>query len=93
MMVKEVQRLRPCSNHLKLNLDGSSLGNSSPTGGGGVLQDYGGNLIFGFSKFIGSCSSNKAELQAVIEGLKLCHLLGHMFIDIECDSLVVVSWI
>ncbi|KAK1549213.1 hypothetical protein Q3G72_006683 [Acer saccharum] len=47
---------------LKLNLDGSSLGNPGPAGGGGIFHDSAGNFIFGFSKFFGSCSNNEAEL-------------------------------
>ncbi|TXG48152.1 hypothetical protein EZV62_027446 [Acer yangbiense] len=61
----------------ELNLDGSSLGNPGPAGGGGVLRDSVGNFIFGFSKFFGSCSNNEAELRAMVEGITICKHLGH----------------
>ena len=85
--------LKPAPGRLKLNLDGSSLGNPGPVGGGGVLRDSSGNFIFGFSKFFGSCSNNEAELRAVVEGISICKHLGYDGIDIECDSNIVVSWI
>ena len=91
--IQVLRWLKPGLGRLKLNLDGSSLGNPGPAGGGGVLRDSSGNFIFGFSKFFGSCSNNEAELRAVVEGITICKQLGHVGIDIECDSDVVVSWI
>ncbi|XP_041001562.1 14.7 kDa ribonuclease H-like protein [Juglans microcarpa x Juglans regia] len=93
VQVKVVQWVKPRMGRLKLNLDGSYFGNPSPASRGGLLRDYGGNLVFGFSKFFYSCSNNEAELQAVIEGIKICRQRGLMCIDIECDSLLVVLWI
>ncbi|KAK0605824.1 hypothetical protein LWI29_031084 [Acer saccharum] len=37
--IQVLRWLKPAPGRLKLNLDGSSLGNSSPAGGGGVLRD------------------------------------------------------
>ncbi|KAF5475233.1 hypothetical protein F2P56_007063 [Juglans regia] len=93
VQVKVLRWVKPRIGRLKLNLDGSYFGNPSPVGGGGQLQDNGGNLVFGFSKFFDSCSNNEAELRTVIEGIKICWQRGLMCIDIECDSLLVVSWI
>ncbi|KAI9194953.1 hypothetical protein LWI28_010396 [Acer negundo] len=75
--IQVLRWLKPTLGRLKLNLDGSSLGNPSPAGGGGVLRDSSGNFIFGFSKFFGSCSNNETELQVVVEGLSICKHLGH----------------
>ncbi|KAI9195370.1 hypothetical protein LWI28_014229 [Acer negundo] len=85
--------LKPSLGTLKLNLDGSSLGNSGPADGGGILRDSAGNFIFGFSKFFGSCSNNEAELRVLVEEITICKHFGHDGIDIEFDSDVVVSWI
>ncbi|TXG47764.1 hypothetical protein EZV62_027058 [Acer yangbiense] len=91
--IQVLRWLKPAPGRLKLNLDGSSLGNPGSAGGGGVLRDSSGNFIFGFSKFFGSCSNNEAELRAVVEGISICKHLGHDGIDIECDPDIVVSWI
>ncbi|KAK1564397.1 hypothetical protein Q3G72_002354 [Acer saccharum] len=91
--IQVLRWLKPALGRLKLNLDGSSLGNPGPAGGGHVLRDSSGNFIFGFSKFFGLCSNNEAELRAVVEGISICKHLGHDGIDIECDYDIVVFWI
>ncbi|KAK1570504.1 hypothetical protein Q3G72_002883 [Acer saccharum] len=91
--IQVLRRLKPGLGRLKLNLDGSSLGNPGPTSGGGVLRDSSGNFIFGFSKFFDSCSNNEAELRAAVEGITICKHLGHDGIDIECDYDILVYWI
>lgn len=78
---------------MKLNVDGSSLGNPGQAGGGGVIWNDKGKLVSAISIFFGEATNNKAELRALIEGLKICHELEVYHIDIECDSLVVISWI
>lgn len=93
MKVQVVRWLRPPSGRLKLNLDGSCRGNPSIGGGGGILWNHEGSLVFAFSSFFGSCTNNKVELRAVVEGIEICCQRGHFFIDLECDSLVVVSWL
>ncbi|KAK0606220.1 hypothetical protein LWI29_035317 [Acer saccharum] len=91
--IQVLRWLKPGLGRLKLNLDGSSLGNPGPSSEGGVLRDSAGNFIFGFSKFFSSCSNNEVELRAVMYGITICKHLGHDDIDIECDSDVVLSWI
>lgn len=88
-----VRWLKPRQRLLKINLDGSSLGNSGPAGDSGILRDYTGSFIFGFSKFFSSCSNNEAEVRVVLEGINLCKQLDHNDIDIECDSNNVVNLI
>ena len=56
--------------YLKLNTDGSALGNPGPVGaagggGGGVLRDHRGRWIIGFSLHVGLTTNNMAELAAV----------------------------
>lgn len=83
----------PSPGRFKLNVNGSSIGNPGKSGGGGVLRDDIGKLVFAFSKYFGYCSNNVVELRVVLERLSLCKQLGFSKIDIECDSLVVANWI
>lgn len=76
-----------------MNLDGSSFGNLGPTEGGGVLWNHEGRFVFAISKFFGSYTNNEVELRAIVEGIKICRQLGYCFIDIECDSLIMLSWL
>jgi len=57
---------------MKLNTDGSSLGNSGITGGGGVIRDWAGKWVAHFSRKIGVAMSLLVELWAIRDGLMLC---------------------
>ena len=56
---------------MKLNVDGALRGNSGRVGGGGVLCGPFGNWIRGFACNFGMCLSVKAELLALLRGLKM----------------------
>ena len=56
---------KPCSEWLKLNTDGLSLGNPGLTGGGGLIRDDNGDWVVGFARKIGFASSFMAELWAL----------------------------
>ena len=64
----------PNDNWWKLNTDGSSKGNPSLAGGGGVIRDW--RWCSGFMINIGVCVAVDAELWAVIQGLSLAWRLG-----------------
>ena len=53
---------------VKLNTDGSSLGNPGLAGGGGVIRDIEGAWIMGFVRNIGITSRYIAELWALGDG-------------------------
>ncbi|PKI70753.1 hypothetical protein CRG98_008845 [Punica granatum] len=53
---------------------------------GGVLQDAKGQWILRFSCRIGVARSDEAELQAVLDGLKLCKERGYTRVIVELDS-------
>lgn len=89
--LKAIKWTRPPRGSFKLNVDGSSLENPSMAGGGGILRDADGKLVFAFSRFFGTCSNDATEIRAVLEGLKICKQLGYNCIDIEGDSKVVVN--
>ncbi|KAF5464430.1 hypothetical protein F2P56_014505 [Juglans regia] len=76
----------------KLNTDGSSLGNPSSSRMGGIIRNDQGHMVYTFNSYIGYGSNNRAELLAVLQGLKACKDLGINFVKIELDSQVVISW-
>ena len=63
---------RPCLGKLKLNIDGLAQGTTGLAGGGGVLRDYQGNWVLGYSRKIGKTTSFLAEWWALRDGLHLC---------------------
>ncbi|KAF5465134.1 hypothetical protein F2P56_015165, partial [Juglans regia] len=82
---------KPEQGCVKLNTDGSSLGNPGVAGAGGVIWDMHGNMLLAFSKNIGYGTSNYAELRALVEGVKHCKNLNFTAVDVEMDSKVVLA--
>lgn len=78
--------MRPDSNYVKLNIDGSAKANL--VGAGGLLRDCHGNWVSGFSVFIGYGTSFSAELWGIIKGIQLALSLNIKKLIIETDSLV-----
>ncbi|XP_057976044.1 uncharacterized protein LOC131163466 [Malania oleifera] len=78
---------------VKLNVDGSCRGNPGTCGVGGVIRDCSGTFLDAYSSFFGFGSNNKAELRALMEGVRMCKEMSYMNVEIECDSKVVVYWV
>ena len=76
---------------MKLNTDGSLLGIPGLAGGGGVIRDWTGRWIVGFSRNIGIASSLMAELWAIRDGLMLCVERNLDMVEIEMDAKAVVD--
>ncbi|CAI9763285.1 unnamed protein product [Fraxinus pennsylvanica] len=91
--IRVVSWTKPIHNRVKLNVDGSSLGNPGQAGGGGMIRNEKCELVSAFCTYFGEATNNEAELRAIIEGLRICRELEVYQLDIECDSLLVVSWI
>nr|XP_010327351.2 uncharacterized protein LOC104649583 [Solanum lycopersicum] len=53
----------------KINTDGSALQESGKIGGGGILRDHQGKLIYAFSFLFGFATNNMAELRAAAYGI------------------------
>jgi ribonuclease HI len=53
-----------------LNTDGGARGNPGPGAAGIVLRDVGGNILREQGYFLGHCTNNEAEYQALILGLE-----------------------
>lgn len=78
-------------NWYKLNTDGSSIGNPSKSGGGGIIRNHLGDWIGGFARSIGTTSSIIAELWALRDSLNLCIQLQISHLHIEIDASFVVD--
>ena len=74
-----------------LNTDGAAKGNLGPAGAGRVLRDDKGEWIIGFSENLGYCSAIKAEIRAVLRGLKVAKEVCIHKLWIQVDSKAVVS--
>ncbi|XP_059292579.1 uncharacterized protein LOC132046049 [Lycium ferocissimum] len=81
-----VKWIKPPLLFVKLNSDGSGVGSSS--GGGGVVRDSMGNFIMSFILPLGIGTSNTAEANAFLFGLKWCIDNGYNLIIAETDSLL-----
>ncbi|KAK9999219.1 hypothetical protein SO802_018822 [Lithocarpus litseifolius] len=90
---RSVRWLRPSPGWVRLNTDGSSLGNPGKAGGGGLIRDENGSWIKGFIRNIGFSSSMEAELWALRDGLSLCLSLNIYAVEVEIDAKVVCGWI
>ena len=81
----------PSSGFLKLNTDGSALGNPGLTSAGGLIRDSNGNWVRGFSRFIGTTNSFAAELWGLRDGLELAQKLDMAKLIVEVDAKAVVD--
>ncbi|KAM7464738.1 hypothetical protein LguiA_032859 [Lonicera macranthoides] len=81
-----IKWVHPPTRRVKLNCDGCSKGNPGNSGGGAVLCDYGGKLIWAMGDFYGTCSNMYAKTVALLQGLKRCIETGFLHVVIETDS-------
>ncbi|XP_042495183.1 uncharacterized protein LOC122074441 [Macadamia integrifolia] len=75
----------------KINIDGSSMGNPRRAGGGGVICDSNGKVIFSFKHFLGISTNYYAEFMRFLHGIR--HAMGQRITNlwIETDSVAVVT--
>jgi len=76
----------------KLNTDGSALHNPGKIGGGSILRDSNGVIIYAFAIPLGEGTNNQAEVQAAIYGLNWCIQHGYRNIILEVDSELLTRW-
>ncbi|GKV49249.1 hypothetical protein SLEP1_g56010 [Rubroshorea leprosula] len=75
---------------IKLNSDGSFIGNPGLSRSGGIFRDSLGNWVLGYARNIGFSSPLAAELWAIRDGLVLAIQKGFHNLIVESDSKVVV---
>nr|XP_027103068.1 uncharacterized protein LOC113724357 [Coffea arabica] len=81
----------PTRPYVKLNVDGSSLGNPGDSGGGGLVRDNSGCFLYGFSSYYGWQTNMHAEASARLEGIQLCLSQGYGHVLVELDSLTLLN--
>ncbi|XP_042980144.1 uncharacterized protein LOC122310314 [Carya illinoinensis] len=92
IMTKTIKWMRPQKGWYKLNVDGSSMGNPGTSGAGGVIRDFGGNFVSGFTLSTGNRTNNFAEFMGLLQGIRCVRFLGLDKIEIEMDSKLVIDW-
>lgn len=75
---------------LKLNTDGASK-TSGLLGGGGLIRNSKGDILFAFSHFYGTTTSIIVEARALLDGIKYLRTFFCRPVLIECDSKVLVQ--
>ncbi|XP_043720986.1 uncharacterized protein LOC122668491 [Telopea speciosissima] len=83
----------PSARTIKLNVDGACKGNPGIGGGGGVVRDGEGKVLWAFSNFYGHCTSSQAELRALRDGLLICKELGYAAFNVNSDSAIMVQMV
>jgi ribonuclease HI len=71
---------------VKLFSDGACRGNPGIGGAGAVITDDGGHVLWEGSQYLGQCTNNIAEYQALILGLKGALACGYKNLEIYLDS-------
>ncbi len=74
----------------RLFTDGASRGNPGKAGAGAVLLDEKGRELVTKSEYLGVCTNNLAEYQALILGLRTAREIGCRKLDIFLDSELIV---
>ena len=85
-VVKNICWEKPPEGWMKLNTDGSAIGNPGPTGCGGVIRDKNGHWIAGFSRRIRVATSFTAELWGLRDGLNMACSLNIPSLIVELDA-------
>lgn len=75
-----------------LRTDGGSRGNPGPAGAGFVIERDG-EVICRGGRFLGSCTNNVAEYEALIWGLENVSALGFSEVTVYADSELLVKQI
>jgi ribonuclease HI len=75
-----------------LRSDGGSRGNPGPAGAGFVIE-VAGEVACSAGRFLGECTNNVAEYEALIWGLENVAALGHREVSVFADSELLVKQI
>ncbi|KAL0928315.1 hypothetical protein M5K25_000189 [Dendrobium thyrsiflorum] len=82
---------KPPVSIFKLNVDGSVRNDGF--GCGGIIRDDKGNLVVAFAEPLPTCSVVKAELFAILKGIKLCFSRDIYNIWIEVDAISTIHFL
>ena len=91
LVAKQIRWEKPRRGWVKLNTDGSSLGNPGLVGGGGLIRDKDGAWVVGFARNIGISSSFIAKLWALRDRLLICVHRNFNAVEVELDAKAVID--
>ena len=74
-------------------MDGASRSKHGPAGFGGVLCNYKGEVLIMFSKHIGVCDLNQAELLTTLEAIRMFLRDYSKAFIVKSDSSNAVAWV
>ncbi|XP_049378041.1 uncharacterized protein LOC125842768 [Solanum stenotomum] len=91
--VTVVKWIKPPDGWVKINTDGSALGNPGKIGAGGIIRDQSGKMLLAFATPLGEGSNNQAEVAATLFGMTWSLQLGYRNVILEVDSQLLVDCI
>ncbi len=77
--------------HVNLYTDGGARGNPGPAALGVVIKDDAGTVLKAYGSYLGECTNNVAEYQAIVSGLQTALTLGATSISCFADSKLVIE--
>lgn len=81
----------PAAGRYKLNADGCCKGNPGKGGGGSILRNSAGEVLFAQAVYYGETTNSVVENKALLQGLELCKTRGIDGVDIEVDPMMLVQ--
>ncbi|KAF7806896.1 protein lin-12 [Senna tora] len=84
---------KPESGWVKINVDAARQETLKKVACGGVARDWQGNVLAGFTRNIGECSTLAGELWAILHGLEVAWSLVIKKVHLESNSLMAVNLI
>nr|XP_007158841.1 hypothetical protein PHAVU_002G186500g [Phaseolus vulgaris]ESW30835.1 hypothetical protein PHAVU_002G186500g [Phaseolus vulgaris] len=81
----------PFEGFVKINCDGAFTMHGNKAGAGGVVRDWRGEFIFGFSSGLKNYSVLMAELEAIKIGIEIAISKGYKNLMVESDSKVAID--
>lgn len=87
---RNISWLPPTLPFVELNTDGSCSGSSATAGAGGLIRDYNGSWLVGFSRRIGCTNAICAKLWALRDGLNIAVQNNFLNLVIELDAKMVI---
>lgn len=76
-----------------MNFDGRARGDPGAAGVGGVFHNLEGSIRLSYSGLAGFCTIDKAELLALMIGLREAKNLNVSHLSIEGESFCVIQWV
>ncbi|MBN2232472.1 MAG: ribonuclease HI family protein [Deltaproteobacteria bacterium] len=70
--------------------DGASRGNPGPGGAGFALCAEDGTALYEGTRFLGTCTNNEAEYEALIAGLETARRMGIATVEVRADSQLII---